>query len=93
MKLFYLMIKLQSNTHLIYYSYNNPKRSETSLGRALAGQLIKMDYLLKITTESIGNNRGSVDRIGKEGSHLHSIRKSADFCLEGKSARAISVYE
>jgi hypothetical protein len=42
--------------------------------------------LLKITTESIGNNRGSVDRIGKGGSHLHSIRKSADFCLEEKSA-------
>jgi hypothetical protein len=41
-----------------------------------------MDYLLKITAESIGNNRGSVDRIGKEGNHLHSIRKSADFYSE-----------
>jgi hypothetical protein len=29
-----------------------------------------MDYLLKITVESIGNNRGSVDRIGKGGNCL-----------------------
>jgi hypothetical protein len=49
--------------------------------------------LLKITTEPIGNNRGSVDRIGKEGSYLHSFRKSADFCLEEKSAGAVSVYD
>jgi hypothetical protein len=48
---------------------------------------------LKITTEPIGNNRGSVDRIGKEGSYLHSFRKSADFCLEEKSAGAVSAYE
>jgi hypothetical protein len=26
-----------------------------------------MGYLLKTTTESIGNNKGSADRIGKEG--------------------------
>jgi hypothetical protein len=49
--------------------------------------------LLKITTEPIGNNRGSADRIGKGGSYLHSFRKSADFCLEEKSAGAVSVYE
>jgi hypothetical protein len=49
--------------------------------------------LLKSTTEPIGNNRGSADRIGKEGSYLHSFRKSADFCLKEKSARAVSVYE
>jgi hypothetical protein len=49
--------------------------------------------LLKITTKPIGNNRGSADRIGKEGSYLHSFRKSADFCLEEKSAGAVSVYE
>jgi hypothetical protein len=52
-----------------------------------------MDYLLKTTTESIGNNKGLVDRIGKEGSSLYSFRKYADFCLEEKSAGVISVYE
>jgi hypothetical protein len=52
-----------------------------------------MGYLLKTTTESVGNNRGSVDRIGKEGRSLYSFRKSADFYSEGKLARAISVYE
>jgi hypothetical protein len=45
-----------------------------------------MDYLLKTTTELVGNNGGLVDRIGKEGSSLYCFRKSADFCLEGKSA-------
>jgi hypothetical protein len=45
-----------------------------------------MDYSLKTTAESIGNNRGSVDRIGKEGSSPYSFRKSADFDLEEKSA-------
>jgi hypothetical protein len=63
------------------------------LGRALVGQLIKIGYLLKITTEPIGNDKGSADRIGKGGSYLYSFRKSADFCLEEKSAGAISVYE
>jgi hypothetical protein len=52
-----------------------------------------MDYLLKTTTESSGNNKGLFDRIGKEGSSLYSFRKSADFCLEEKSAGVISVYE
>jgi hypothetical protein len=56
------------------------------LGGALVGQLIKIDYLLKTTAESIGNNRGLVDRIGKEGSSPYSFRKFADFCLEEKSA-------
>jgi hypothetical protein len=92
-KLSYFTIKLQSNIHLTYYSYNNKKDLKLNLDRALGGQLIKIGYMLKITTESIGNNRGSVDRIGIGGSHLHSIRKSADFCLEEKSAGAISVYE
>jgi hypothetical protein len=63
------------------------------LRRALVGQLIKIGYMLRITIELIGNNKGSVDRIGKEGSYLYSFRKSADFCLEEKSAGAISVYE
>jgi hypothetical protein len=56
------------------------------LGGALVGQLIKMGYLWKTTTELIGNNRGLVDRIGKEGSYLYSFRKSADFISEKKSA-------
>jgi hypothetical protein len=84
---------LQSNIHLTYYSYNNQKDLKLSLDRALGGQLIRISYLLKITTEPIGNNRGSVDRISKEESYLYSFRKSADFYLEEKSAEAISVYE
>jgi hypothetical protein len=91
-KLSYFTIKLQSNTHLTYY-YVTIKRSETNLGRALVGQLIKISYLLKITTEPIGYNRGSADRICKEGSYLHSFWKSADFCLEENSAGAVSIYE
>jgi hypothetical protein len=85
-KLSYFMIKLHSNIHLTYYSYNNQKDLKLNLDRALGGQPIKMGYLLKTTTESIGNNRGSVDRIGKEGSSLYSFRKSADFISEEKSA-------
>jgi hypothetical protein len=92
-KLFYFTIKLQSNIHLTYYSYNNQKDLKLNLDRALGGQPIKMGYLLKTTTDSIGNNRGSVDRIGKEGSYLYSFRKSTDFCLKEKLAGAISVYE
>jgi hypothetical protein len=61
------MIKLQSNIHLTYYSYNNKKDLKLNLDRALGGQLIKMGYLLKTTTELIGSNRGLADRIGKEG--------------------------
>jgi hypothetical protein len=63
------------------------------LGRALVGQLIKIGYMLRITTEPIGNNKGSADRIGKEGSYLYSFRKSAYFCLEEKLAEAVSVYD
>jgi hypothetical protein len=85
-KLSYFTIKLHSNIHLTYYSYNNQKDLKLNLDRALGGQLIRFGYLLKITTEPIGNNRGSVDRIGKGGSYLHSIRKSTEFRLEEKSA-------
>jgi hypothetical protein len=92
-KLSYFTIKLQSNTHLTYYSYNNQKDLKLNLDRDLGGQLIKIGYLLRITIEPIGNNRGSVDGIGKGWSYLHSFRKSADFYLEEKSAGAISVYE
>jgi hypothetical protein len=85
-KLFYFTIKLHSNIHLTYYSYNNQKDLKLNLDRASGGQLIKMDYLLKTTAVSTGNNRGSVDRFDKEGSSLYSFRRSADFCLEEKSA-------
>jgi hypothetical protein len=92
-KLSYFTIKLQSNTHLIYYSYNNQKDLKLNLDKALGRQLIKIAYLLKITTEPIGNNRGLVDRIGKGGSCLLCLRKSADFCLKDKLAGAVSVYD
>jgi hypothetical protein len=92
-KLFYFTIKLQSNTPLTYYSHNNQKDLKLNLDRGLGGQLIKIGYLLKTTTELIGNNRGLVDRIGKEGSSLYSFRKSVDFYSEEKSAGAIFVYE
>jgi hypothetical protein len=92
-KLFYFTIKLQSNIHLTYYSYNDQKDLKLNLDRTLVGQLIKIGYLLKITTESIRDYRGSADRIGKEGSHIHNIKKSADFCLEEKSAGVVSVHE
>jgi hypothetical protein len=92
-KLSFFTIKLQSNTNLTYYSCNNQKDLKLNLDRALGGQLIKIGYLLKITIEPIGNNRGSANRIGKGGSYLHSFRKSADFGLEEKSAGAVSAYE
>jgi hypothetical protein len=60
-KLFYFTIKLQSNTHLTYYSHNNQKDLRLNLDRALGEQLIRIGYLLKITTEPIGNNRGLAD--------------------------------
>jgi hypothetical protein len=84
---------LQSNIHLTYYSHNNQKDLKLNLDRALVGQLIRIGYLLKITIEPIGNNRGLVDRIGKEGSSLYSFRKSVDFCLEEKLAGTVSVYK
>jgi hypothetical protein len=63
------------------------------LDRALGGQLIRFGYLLKIITKPIGNNRGSVDRIGKGGSYLLCLRKSAGFRLKEKSAETVSVYK
>jgi hypothetical protein len=63
------------------------------LGRALVGQLIKIGHLLKTTAESIGNNQGSADRIGKGGSYLLCLRKSADFRLKEKLVETVSVYK
>jgi hypothetical protein len=37
------------------------------LGRALDGKLIKIGYLLKVTTESIENNRVQLIELSKEG--------------------------
>jgi hypothetical protein len=49
--------------------------------------------MLKTITESIGYNRGLVDRFGKEGSSLYSFRKFADSISEEKSAGVVSGYE
>jgi hypothetical protein len=92
-KLSYFTIKLQSNTYLTYYSYNIQQDLKLNLDWASGGQLIKIGYLLKITTEPIGNNRGLVDRISKEGSCLLCLRKSDDFRLKDKLAGAVSVYD
>jgi hypothetical protein len=52
-----------------------------------------MDYLLKTTAESIEHTRGSVNRIGKGGSYLLCLRKSADFRLKENSVETVSVYK
>jgi hypothetical protein len=66
-KQFYFTIKLQSNIHLTYYSYNNKKDLQLNLDRALGGQPIKIGYSLKVTTEPIGNNRVQLIELAKEG--------------------------
>jgi hypothetical protein len=66
-KLFSFMIKLQSNTHLTYHSYINQKDLKLNLDKALGGQLIKIGYLLKVTTEPIENNRVQPIESAKEG--------------------------
>jgi hypothetical protein len=66
-KISYFTIKLHSNIHLTYYSYNNKKDLKLNLDRASGGQLIKIGYLLKITTKSIGNNRVQPMESAKEG--------------------------
>jgi hypothetical protein len=57
-KLSYFTIKLQSNTHLTYYSPNNQKDKKLNLDRALRGHLIRIGYSLNIIAEPIENNRG-----------------------------------
>jgi hypothetical protein len=49
--------------------------------------------MFRIIIELIGNKRVLTNRIDKEGSYLYSFRKSADFCLEEKSAERVSVYK
>jgi hypothetical protein len=58
MKLSYFTIRLQSSTHITHYSHNNQKDLKLNLNRALGGQLIRIGYSLRVTTEPIGNNRG-----------------------------------
>jgi hypothetical protein len=60
-KLFYFTTKLQFNIHLTGYSHNNQKDLKLNLGRVLRGQLIRISYLLRVTTELIGNNEGLAD--------------------------------
>jgi hypothetical protein len=61
MKLSYFTIQLKSSTHIIHYSHINQKDLKFNLNRAVGGQLIRIGYSLKITTEPIGNNRGLAD--------------------------------
>jgi hypothetical protein len=60
-KLFHFTAKLQSSTYITHYSHNNQKDLKLNLDRALRGHLIMIGYLLKITTELIGNNEGLTD--------------------------------
>jgi hypothetical protein len=61
MKLSYFTIKLQSSTHITHYSHINQKGLKLNLDRVLRGQLIRISYLLRVTTEPIGNNGGLAD--------------------------------
>jgi hypothetical protein len=90
-KLFYFTIKLQSNIHLTYYSYNNQKDLQLNLDRALSGQPIKMGHLLKTTTESIGNNRGLVDRIVKKGA-LYTVLGNLLISIRKRNWQEQSLY-
>jgi hypothetical protein len=58
-KLPYFTIQLQSSTHITHYS--DQKDLKLNLDRALGGQLIRIGYLLRVTTEPTGNNGGLVD--------------------------------
>jgi hypothetical protein len=58
----YFTIQLQPSIHITHYSHINQKDLKLNLDRALRGHLIMIGYLLKITTEPIGNNEGIADR-------------------------------
>jgi hypothetical protein len=60
-KLLYFTTRLQFNIHLTGYSHNNKKDLKLNLGKALGRQLIRISYLLRVTTELIGNNEGLAD--------------------------------
>jgi hypothetical protein len=57
----YFTIQLQPSIHITHYSHINQKDLKLNLDRALRGHLIMIGYLLKITTEPIGNNEGLTD--------------------------------
>jgi hypothetical protein len=57
----YFTIQLQSSTHIIHYLHHNHKDLKLNLDRAPGGQLIRIGYLLRVTIEPTGNNRGFVD--------------------------------
>jgi hypothetical protein len=57
----YFTIQLQPSIHITHYSHINQKDLKLNLDRALKGHLIMIGYLLKITTEPIGNNKGLTD--------------------------------
>jgi hypothetical protein len=63
------------------------------LGRALVGQLIKLSYFAEGYKRADWKQQGLVDRIGKEGSSLLCLRKSADFRLKEELAGTVSVYK
>jgi hypothetical protein len=63
------------------------------MGRALVGLLIKLSYFAEGYERADWKQQGSADWIGKGENHLHSIRKSSDFCLEEKAAETVSVYK
>jgi hypothetical protein len=57
----YFTIQLQPSIHITHYSHINQKDLKLNLNRVLGGQLIRVDYLLRVTTELIGNNEGLAD--------------------------------
>jgi hypothetical protein len=63
-----------------------------NFGRALGGKLIKIGYFTQGYKRADWKQQGSADGIGKGGSCLLCLRKSADFHLKEKLARAVSEY-
>jgi hypothetical protein len=57
----YFTIQLQSSIHITHYLHDNQKDLKLNLDRVLRGHLIMIGYLLKITTEPIGNNESLAD--------------------------------
>jgi hypothetical protein len=64
-----------------------------NFGRALGGRLIKISYFAEGYKRADWKQQGSADGIGKGGSYLLCLRKSADFRMKEKSAGAVSVYD
>jgi hypothetical protein len=60
-KLPYFTIQLQSSTHITYYLHINQKDLKLNLDRAIGKQPFRISYLLRVTTELIGNDRDLAD--------------------------------